>query len=451
MRTLFALCLAVLPCAAQIQLWQVTADGERITGSGLLDIGMVVPGDTQEIRFRLRNIGSAPATVLTISVAGAAFRAASVPVLPYVLAPSASVDFRVSFAPAALGSYSANLTVNTSSLLLRGTAAPGVSLLADGVAVPSAVPLDFGRTATGTSVARTLQLKNSASTTLTVASMAVAGDAFQLSQAPSFPLSLPAGASVPFEIRFAPLSSAQAAQGTLKVDGRVFQLTGAAFDPPLPSPAIVLDNSAVASGQQVHLSISLASAAPLHATGTLTMEFQPAPSLGDDAAVRFVSGNSRAAAVTVEPGDNFLRIGGQKDAIFQTGTTAGTIVFTLKVADAAAQLKVPVPAAAIAFDTAAGVRRVNDLDISLIGFDNTHAASQMSFTFYDLSGKPIAPGAIRLDESADFRKYFDSTRTGGAFALRAVFPVTGDASKVGGVDVELANPAGVARTRRITF
>jgi len=72
-------------------------------------------------------------------------------------------------------------------------------------------------------------------------------------------------------------------------------------------------------------------------------------------------------------------------------------------------------------------------------------------TFFDRSGKTIPPGQIRVDESSDFRTYFNSGQFGGAFTLRATFPVTGDSSQVGGVDVEMTNSAGVAKTQRISF
>ncbi|MGI8742470.1 MAG: hypothetical protein ACR2NN_07840 [Bryobacteraceae bacterium] len=58
---------------------------------------------------------------------------------------------------------------------------------------------------------------------------------------------------------------------------------------------------------------------------------------------------------------------------------------------------------------------------------------------------------IRVDETSDFRRYFGAGKAGGAFQLRATFPVTGDATQIAGVDVEMTNSAGIAKTQRISF
>jgi hypothetical protein len=58
---------------------------------------------------------------------------------------------------------------------------------------------------------------------------------------------------------------------------------------------------------------------------------------------------------------------------------------------------------------------------------------------------------IPVDAGAIFRRYFESSQAGGAFAMRATFPVTGDATRIGGVDVKVTNSAGVISARRINF
>jgi hypothetical protein len=135
----------------------------------------------------------------------------------------------------------------------------------------------------------------------------------------------------------------------------------------------------------------------------------------------------------------------------QTGTTAGAIVFTLTLPNGTQTASLTIPPAAINFDTSSGVRRVSDLDVSLTGFDNTYSASQLAFTFYDKKGATMQPGVIRVDATADFRLYFAASQVGGAFGLLATFPVSGDATQVAGVDVQIVNSAGVAKTQRITF
>ena len=62
------------------------------------------------------------------------------------------------------------------------------------------------------------------------------------------------------------------------------------------------------------------------------MEFHPSiTGVTDDPAIQFLSGPKRAATVTINSGESIARFGTQTDYAFQTGTTAGTILFTLKL------------------------------------------------------------------------------------------------------------------------
>ncbi len=92
---------------------------------------------------------------------------------------------------------------------------------------------------------------------------------------------------------------------------------------------------------------------------------------------------------------------------------------------------------------------MNDLDVLLIGYDNTYSAGVMTFTFFDTAGLAIDPGAIRTDFTTDFRAFLTKTPAGSTFAARVTFPVTGDATQVVGVEVELTNAAGSVRTQRV--
>ena len=97
------------------------------------------------------------------------------------------------------------------------------------------------------------------------------------------------------------------------------------------------------------------------------------------------------------------------------------------------------------------MRRIDALDVSLIGFDNTYSASQLAFTFYNSAGQALQPGAMRVDATSSFRNYFSSTSTGGAFAMLAGFPVIGDTNQISAVDVEITNSAGVVTVQHIAF
>ena len=74
----------------------------------------------------------------------------------------------------------------------------------------------------------------------------------------------------------------------------------------------------------------------------------------------------------------------------------------------------------------------------------------MTFTFFDASGAALPPGVIRADFTQDFRAFFTKTQAGSMFQVRVSFPVMGDTSGIGSVDLQLTNSAGV-NTRHLIF
>ena len=84
----------------------------------------------------------------------------------------------------------------------------------------------------------------------------------------------------------------------------------------------------------------------------------------------------------------------------------------------------------------------------MTGFDNTYSAGVMTFTFSDISGKTLPP--IHADFTQDFRAFFTKAQAGSVFQVRVSFPVTGDPSGIGSVEVQLSNSAGV-QTQHLNF
>jgi hypothetical protein len=83
--------------------------------------------------------------------------------------------------------------------------------------------------------------------------------------------------------------------------------------------------------------------------------------------------------------------------------------------------------------------------VTINGYDNTYSAGQLSFTFYDVTGKLIAP--VTVNAATSFQQYFFTNNTaGGAFALQASFPVQGDVTQVGSVAIGLTNSQGQTNT-----
>jgi hypothetical protein len=171
----------------------------------------------------------------------------------------------------------------------------------------------------------------------------------------------------------------------------------------------------------------------------------------NDSGILFPGSGSRTIPFTVKEGEAEARFGDVTQAVFQTGTTAGNIVLTAEVGGFTEQTNVVIGSAAVRFDQSAAARNGNSLEVKLTGFDNTHSVGEIAFTFYDRSGQPVQPGAIRVNARDDFKRYFEASTLGGVFALRATFPVAGNAADIQGVEVEFANSHSTTRTPRLKF
>jgi len=152
----------------------------------------------------------------------------------------------------------------------------------------------------------------------------------------------------------------------------------------------------------------------------------------------------------VSIGATSATIGGQSSMAFQTGTTAGAITFTLTLDNnEPQQTTLVIPLSPVGLDTATAIRQFSALDVAFAGFDNTYSASQLAFTFYDLTGKELPQGVIDVDATAVFQQYFSTTEAGGAFQMLATFPVTGNTSEIGFVTAQITNSAGVTTAQQI--
>jgi hypothetical protein len=448
-RALLFFTLIPLSGFAQIQVF--TLNGSTLTAVGSsLSFGTAAPGDTIEIQFRVQSASrkDVPLTVKLSSDGAFVIQCLAAPYVP----PDAESAFCVDFSPTAAGSFTATLAVNAIDISLTGTAVAGAAVTLSGSTTPLSygATINFGSVTTGQTQSETFIFSNSSNASLTVNSVTVSGAGFSGPTGVAFPLTIGPGQQPSFQVAFTPQSGTPY-QGTLTIDGRVFNLTGQGLDPPLPTATIDFASNVGASAQQNSITIPLSSASQGSATGTLTMAFQPSVAgVTDDPAVQFLSGPFRMATVSIAPGDTAATIGGQSSIQFQTGTTAGTITFTLTMEDnPPQQATLTIPPAPIDINTATAVRELGALNVAFSGFDNTYSASQLAFTFYDLKGKALSQGEFNVNAGPQFQKYFSSTQAGGAFALLANFMVSGDTSQVGSVTAQITNSLGTTTAQQI--
>jgi hypothetical protein len=451
----FALLLAACSSAvfAQVQLFQVSG-GAAQPVAPIFSFGTIDAGDSAAVSFRLLNTGAASAPVAALAVLGTGFVLVAPPP-PASLDPQASFDFVVSFQPPAAGSYSATLQAAGVSVLLTGSATPALTYQWIGPAgtQPLNGPLYFGAVTLGSSAALRVSAVNQTGQPLLVPAIVVSGGDFALAgTSPSGTLLQPLD-SAAFSIVFTP-SQPAARSGSLAIGTHTFALSGTGQAPTLPKASLSLNLAQAGSAQQGTIAVTLDSASPTAASGTIAMSFTPAAGIpaaaAADPAIGFAAGGL-TATFTVAAGDNRTYFGVQPSAPFATGTTAGTINFTLAFGGATAQQAVTVAPAAAGLTAVAATRQSGAITVQATGFDNTRSAGKLSFTFYDASGNPISPGAIAADATTGFASYFGTSGLGGVFALNAVFPVTGSPSQVAAFDFQISNSAGTTRSARTSF
>jgi hypothetical protein len=447
--------LFLLPLAAEAQLALFAVSGTTETPvGGLYDFGKVATGDSKDVVFRARNQGPAAISITVVTLSGAGFSLLQSPALPYQVASGNFLAITVRFSAGGALSYSASFQVNGISTILLGTSVAAVTVTALAPCA-GADPVDFGQVQSGSATLCTFTLSNSTTQAITVATLAVAGAGFTGPFGIRTPLQLQPGQVFSFTVNFTPASPV-AYTGTLTVDTRTFRLTGIGYAPPLPKATLAFDAAAIGSGQQRALTMTLAAPAVVATSGNVTLSFTPSVAgVSDDPAVMFVATGSRKVGFTVNAGDTAAVLGGKGEAVFQTGTTAGTITFMVDAGvigiNGDPTTTIRVAAAAVEIDSATAVRRTSDIDVTITGFDNSYTAGVMTFTFFDTSGRTIDPGAIRADFTANFHAFFTAAPLGSTFRALVTFPVSGNASQVAAVEATLTNSAGTVTTQRVSI
>lgn len=448
----------LLPLAARAQVSLLLMNGSAEVPIGnVLNLGKVASGDILSARLRVRNIGTSAATVsdFNFNPANPGFTIDR-PSMPFKVAAGSVQDVLVSFSSAALGLYSANLQLKTDAnnitVPLTVTVVVGPLLTVFPVCTGSNGPppsIDFGHVLAGQLRLCNFSLQNPGAQAMTIATFQLTGSGFQISSGPKAPFTIAAGDAVTFVINFTP-AAAGSYTGALAIETRTYALTGSAFDTPtttpLSTPLLQFDSGPFQSSQTRQLSMALPAAAPVAASGFVNLAFVPDSSLvAGDPSIVFLATGTRTLPFAIHQGSTLISINGQASVTFKTGTSSGQLRFTLSgiSTDSDPTKVITIPPVPITIDPAIATKRTGNLDIQLTGFDNTYSAGSMAFTFFDTSGHALSPGAIPADFTKDFRTFFTNTQTGSAFQVRVSFPVTGDASGIGSVDVRLSNSFGI--------
>ncbi|MBM3782945.1 MAG: choice-of-anchor D domain-containing protein [Acidobacteria bacterium] len=436
-------CLSVLPLAAQLQVGIVRESGVELIGA-TLNLGTVASGEVFEARLRAANLGASPIAINDLSIGGAGFSLAA-PFVPFALQSGATHDFAIRFLPTAPGSYSASLVAGSFTSIVRATAAVAAEVvLIRGVLIVPIPPSGLAFDAfVGETLSYVLNLRNPLPAAMPLDSLRVTGAGFRYEGPPS--ASLAPGASI--QVRIIYTATAEGSfRGTLEAGVRRLPLMAIVAQPRIGPPRIQRSLATPKHAEQLPIRVNLERPLPMDATGTLSVTFSGGST---DPAIQFHNG-AREIPFLVPAGTIQAEFDGKPEAILQTGTTAGRLTLTATTEGGASVDTINFPRTIIAVDQVTASREGSSIAIVITGYDNTRTAGSANFRFADRAGNPIG-GVITARFEEEFRAYYAGDPAGGAFRLRAVFPVTGDATMVGSVLIELANNIGRTELQRINI
>ena len=177
--------------------------GQLTAAPASLSFGSIATSSNASLTETLSNSGGSALTISQIISAGTGFAFSGI-TPPLTLNPAQSVTFPVSFAPQSVGSATGSLTITSNasnpavSVALTGT---GTGTVPGQLAVaPSSI--NFGSITMGTTQNQTSTL-SATSGPVIVSSLGVSGSQFLVSGI-AFPVTIPAGSSVPFQVAFTP-------------------------------------------------------------------------------------------------------------------------------------------------------------------------------------------------------------------------------------------------------
>lgn len=418
----------VLPLAAPslFQLFFRDPDAGETPVVDSFTLPPTAPGDTIDVRFRLRNPSATSITISRLSVEVSAFKIVNQFFPPHVVAPAGFADFSLRFAPTQAGPHTATLHVNDFLVALSANSAAGPTVELEDPAgwrmlVMGAI-VELGSVERQTTLKRRLRVTPAAAT-------AVAGANFTL-----VPTSDPTISEILFTSELASTTTA-----VLSVDTRRFTLRATATGFVLPRPSIATPPASLEPATQQKVLIRLSTPARATVLGSATLTFTPQSSMPDEPAIAFLPQLIRTVPLQFAEGASEMEL------TFQTGTTAGSVTIQVAVGTASAEVRFTLPARPL---TLTATRASGTPEVLLTGYDNTRSVSKVAFTWYLKTGQTAAPGRMEVDVAGQFRDYF-TQNPGGAFQLRARFSVSGTASELDGVEVEITSARGVVQTGRL--
>lgn len=231
-----------------LQVEGLGLSSEPVTASpSIVSFGQVAIGTSSTVPVVLTNARSWGVNLLALQTTGTGFSMKG-GAFPMTLGAGQSVTLSVTFAPQSAGTAGGSLFVSGPGLAIpltgTGTAAGQLTI--------APAPLNFGNLTVGTTRTQPLTL-SATGANVTVSSATSSSSQFVL-QGPSFPLTIAAGQSVPFNVAFTPQSSG-AVSGSLLF---VSNASNSQTQGPSPSSSIPLSGTGVTQGTLATIPAALA-------------------------------------------------------------------------------------------------------------------------------------------------------------------------------------------------
>lgn len=276
------------------------ARGNLHFSPGLADFGNVRVGSSKTIEVVVTNEGNTRRIITTESLRSQMFRVVEIrPRPPVAIAPGAHVVMSIEFEPAQAGSAQGYMLIE--SHIIGGQEVLAAYFLKGSGVAPELESrpekIDFERVPVGTRVSQWVQLKNDGKETVIISGAQVAGSSFATADL-AMPLTLAAGATKGFQLRFAPVgigkhdgavtfeSRSGVKELTLRMKGTGIKTTGT-----ISASTRILTFGDALVGSMETLAVTL------HNTGNSNVVISDASVAGIDV---WVSGNLKHA--TIAPG-----------------------------------------------------------------------------------------------------------------------------------------------------
>ncbi|MBL9182814.1 MAG: M36 family metallopeptidase [Verrucomicrobiaceae bacterium] len=189
---------------------------DLVDGSSTVDFGSLPAGQTTSRIFTVKNTGTQPLTFTSLSLTGPDAARFTLPAVTLTtLNTGASTSFSISFTAATVGANTATLRVESTdpdenpfdiTLTATVTDAPEI-VIEQPVGTPrldGSGTIAFAESPVGTSVMRTLTLRNNGTLALNVTGMSITGPNAAEFITTGAAVSLPAGSSTSFDVTFTP-------------------------------------------------------------------------------------------------------------------------------------------------------------------------------------------------------------------------------------------------------